>query len=92
MIGMLDNAVIVGCDVLQERDERCPRMLIINQGANNSDLVEDTIHSAGWDVLPAPAGDSFVEHACLEHRQPRTTSEGTRQFLDRLRRAQERQS
>lgn len=63
MKGLLENAVIVGCDV-----DECARLLIFNQGANRTDL-DDAIRAAGWAPLPSPAGDTELqqEHACPQH-------------------------
>lgn len=64
MKGLLENAVIVGCDV-----DQCPRLLIFNQGADRTDL-DQVIASNGWRTLPTPAGDDVVEHACPQHAPP----------------------
>lgn len=63
MKGVIEQAVIVGCDV-----DHCARLLIFNRGIDRQDL-DEAIRRAGWQPLSQPAGDEphQQEHACPEH-------------------------
>lgn len=63
MKGVIEQAVIVGCDV-----DHCAKLLIFNRGIEHQDLDEEILR-AGWLPLPQPTGDEPFqqEHACQGH-------------------------
>lgn len=63
MKGLIEQAVIVGCDV-----DQCSKLLVFNRGIARAD-IDDEIRRAGWLPLPQPAGDEpfHQEHACADH-------------------------
>lgn len=67
MKGLIEQATIVGCDVLLDDGKCCPRLLTFNKSVTSN--VDAEIARRGWAAIARPAGDSELqqEHACPVH-------------------------
>lgn len=68
MKGILERALIIGCDVLQDDGTPCPRLLILHNGADMPTEAHDAyLRRQGWTEIPSADSDPMPEHACHHH-------------------------
>lgn len=68
MKGFLERALIIGCDVLLDDGTQCPRLLILNNGADQPTEAHDAyLRRQRWTEIPSADSDPMPEHACYQH-------------------------
>lgn len=88
MKGILERALVIGCDVLQDDGTRCPRLLILNNGADMPAEAHDAyLRRQRWTETPSADSNQMPEHACYQHNDLVITPEKVRAVLAALDRA-----